>query len=266
MTITVVSGGFDPIHSGHIAMIQDAAKLGDVVVLLNSDKWLTRKKGQPFMNFKERETIVSALSDVTKVFSFNDDDDSCCAGLEHIKEYYPDEKILFCNGGDRTEDNIRESNVKGVRCVFGIGGSSKMNSSSAIIANSKYLYSEYRQWGTFHNLFEDKGYKVKRMEVNPRSSLSFQRHIHRGEVWTVIEGSCTVRGAAMGDPAGWWEKTLSKDEVHIVEKGAWHQIVNDTDEMCVIIEVQYGDKTIEEDIQRIDVPQRRSISEAVEWW
>ena len=96
MKIIVVSGGFDPLHSGHLAYINKASMLGDyLVVALNSDNWLTEKKGQPFMSFDERKEILENLKAVNEVISFDDSDGSCCVALEQIKLSYPEEASLL---------------------------------------------------------------------------------------------------------------------------------------------------------------------------
>ena len=90
MRIVVVSGGFDPIHSGHIDYIKSARKLGDkVVVALNSDNWLKRKKGSFFMPFHERKVILEQMSSVDQVIDFIDDDiGSALNALKKIKKLY----------------------------------------------------------------------------------------------------------------------------------------------------------------------------------
>ena len=94
--------GFDPLHSGHLAYINKASLLGDhLVVALNSDNWLTEKKGQAFMPFNERKEILENLKAVNEVIGFDDSDGSCCDALEQIKLSYPENQIVFCNGGDR---------------------------------------------------------------------------------------------------------------------------------------------------------------------
>ena len=80
--IILISGGFDPLHSGHISLIKDSSNHGDVVVLLNSDKWLINKKGKFFLPFKERETIMMSIKNVIDVISFNDDDTTCIEGIK----------------------------------------------------------------------------------------------------------------------------------------------------------------------------------------
>ena len=100
-SIILISGGFDPLHSGHIAMIEDAGNYGKIVVLLNSDKWLVNKKGKFFLPFKERSIIMLALKNVIDVIEFNDDDKTCIEGIRKAIEKYPNKKIKFANGGDR---------------------------------------------------------------------------------------------------------------------------------------------------------------------
>ena len=98
-----VSGGFDPVHVGHVRMIQAAAKFGDVIVICNSDAWLKRKKGYSFMPFEERAEILRAFKGVKDVVEANDDDGSVC---ESLKELQPD---IFANGGDRFNTNTPET-------------------------------------------------------------------------------------------------------------------------------------------------------------
>ena len=136
MKFVVVTGGFDPIHSGHIDYIRAAALLGDVLIVgVNSDEWLTRKKGKPFMNYQERTEVVNALKWVDHVLSFDDSDDSACSLLETLKKTWigKGDELIFANGGDRNNTNNREAKVEGVTFVYGVGGSNKKNSSSDIL-------------------------------------------------------------------------------------------------------------------------------------
>ena len=138
MKIVVVSGGFDPIHSGHITYFREAKALGDkLVVGINSDAWLTRKKGKSFMPWSERFAIVKAIRYVDYVMEFNDDDDSAIMLLKLVKQTFPNDEIIFANGGDRNVTNNRELDVKGVLFKYGVGGSNKMNSSSDILKEWK---------------------------------------------------------------------------------------------------------------------------------
>ena len=113
--IVVCTGGFDPLHSGHIRYLESAKQLGDkLIVGLNSDAWLERKKGRAFMPFVERQAVLSALSCTDLVLSFDDSDGSAVALLESLKSSYPYADITFANGGDRTVLNIPEMDVKDV--------------------------------------------------------------------------------------------------------------------------------------------------------
>lgn len=124
-----ISGGFDPIHVGHVRYIQEAAKLGQLTVILNSDAWLMRKKGFVFMPWEERREIIEAITGVYQVVSVNDDDGSVCDALDYWR---PD---IFANGGDRFEDNIPEAvlcHKHGIEMVFNIGGEKTQSSSSLV--------------------------------------------------------------------------------------------------------------------------------------
>jgi len=128
--IVAVSGGFDPIHVGHIRMIQEAAELGSVVVIANSDDWLLRKKGYVFMKYEERQEILRSIKGVVNVFKASDEDNTVCRSLKTIK---PD---IFANGGDRKEGNVPEYKVcenLGIELRFGIGGDDKPQSSSWLV-------------------------------------------------------------------------------------------------------------------------------------
>ena len=252
--IIVVSGGFDPIHSGHIAYFKSSKSLGDIlIVALNSDEWLIRKKKKYFMPFDERKNIIENLSMVDKVIDFDDDDlGSCCHALEKIKVMYPDNEIIFCNGGDRNKENIPEMKISGINFVFGVGGSVKKNSSSWILKDFYYEHEE-RIWGKFYNLFTDLGktnVKVKELIIEPKKGLSFQKHFHRSEIWFVSKGACSVNYSE-GNPEDAKLINFELEDVLFIKKGAWHQIINPFDQPCHIIEIQYGEKTIEEDIERL---------------
>lgn len=135
----IVSGGFDPIHEGHIAMIVDSAKKSDgVIVLANSDDWLCRKKGKNFYTFQTRYAILQNIKGVIDVLDFDDSDNSACDGIRKVRKKYPNDELVFANGGDRTKNNIPEiptCKECGVEIVFGVGGENKANSSSLILNN-----------------------------------------------------------------------------------------------------------------------------------
>ena len=130
----MVSGGFDPVHIGHIRMILDAAQHGDVIVVANSDEWLFRKKGFVFMEFEQRAEILAAIKGVVKVSGVDDSDTTVCEAIRRLK---PD---IFANGGDRKKHNTPEQAVceeLGVEMLWGIGGEDKANSSSDLVERVK---------------------------------------------------------------------------------------------------------------------------------
>ena len=251
MKISVISGGFDPIHSGHIAYIDAASSFGEkLVVLLNSDQWLRNKKDKEFMPFDERKSVLESIKNIDLVIGFDDDSKgSCIKGLEELKNMFPHDEIIFCNGGDRDDANIPEMSVKGITFKFSVGGNKKLNSSSSILKNWHYP-SEQRIWGSFFNLYSDEGIKVKELIVNPQSGMSFQRHFHRSEIWLVSQGKCFVNFAE-NNPDDIQEIVLERFDQFFVKLGSWHQITNPYDDVCKIIEIQFGKETSEEDIERL---------------
>jgi D-beta-D-heptose 7-phosphate kinase/D-beta-D-heptose 1-phosphate adenosyltransferase len=131
--VVAVSGGFDPVHIGHIRMIQNASEVGDVLVIINSDDWLTRKKGYVFMPFEERAEILNAIKGVSSVVAVEDVDNTVC---EALKKYKPD---FFANGGDRKQKNTPEMsvcNALGIEMLWNMGGG-KIQSSSWLVKDSK---------------------------------------------------------------------------------------------------------------------------------
>ena len=251
MKISVVSGGFDPIHSGHIFYLKEAKSFGDkLIVALNSDEWLKNKKGKNFLPFEERKLILESLKYVDEVIDFKDDNlGSCINALIEIKKRFPKDTIIFCNGGDRTKKNIPEMSVKNISFKFGIGGEDKKNSSSSILKDWNY-YKEKRVWGDFYNLFSEKNLKVKELIINPKKGMSFQKHKYRSEIWFVSEGACIVNHSKT-DESEKKEYEFNREDIFFVKKNEWHQLVNPYDEICKIIEIQYGEKVIEEDIERL---------------
>ena len=137
-SIIILSGGFDPVHKGHLRMFREAAYLGHYVIVgLNSDEWLTRKKGKPFMEFEERKEILEGFKYVNQVISFNDNDDTAIDLIKRVNDMYekPDTKIYFANGGDRGKNNVPEVKIckyLDVTMLWGIGGG-KIQSSSWLI-------------------------------------------------------------------------------------------------------------------------------------
>ena len=249
LKIVVATGGFDPIHSGHIAYLEAAAKLGDILIVgINSDAWLTRKKGYPFMPVGERVAIVKALKCVDHTVLFDDSDGSAIEAINNARLLYPDCQIIFSNGGDRTIHNIPEQTAfkddDTVEFAFGVGGDFKMNSSSWILQEWKAPKNE-RQWGYYRVLHEVPGMKVKELTVDPGKSLSMQKHKYRAEFWIVSEGVASLK--RLGQEGF---TVLQPHHQNTIYPDQWHQLVNQTTEPVRIVEIQYGAKCDEEDITR----------------
>ena len=140
----MVSGGFDPMHIGHVRMIQEAAReFGEVIVAVNSDDWLLRKKGYVFMPWEERAEIARAIQGVTKVVAFDDSDNTAC---DAIRTHRP---TFFANGGDRTTNNTPEQAVCeeiGVQMVWGVGGGKIQSSSELVNDSSGHLRVNVEDW------------------------------------------------------------------------------------------------------------------------
>jgi len=247
--IILVTGGFDPLHSGHISYFESAKKLGDkLIVGVNSDAWLERKKGRSFMPITERTTIIQNLKMVDGVILFNDDDGTATEAIKNAQKLFPDDHIIFANGGDRTAKNIPEMTIDNVEFIFGVGGEDKKNSSSWILEEWKAPKTE-RQWGYYRVLHEIPGMKVKELTVNPGKSLSMQKHSKRSEYWIVSQGSCVVH-SMLNTGYTLAPKHLELHEEYRIAVNDWHQLTNPFDVPCRIVEIQYGEDCIEEDIER----------------
>ena len=251
--IVLITGGFDPLHSGHIAYINAARELGDsLIVGVNSDEWLCRKKGQAFMPWEERATIIAALHNVDRVINFNDSDNSAKDAIRKVRAINPAAQIIFANGGDRTKENIPEMDLLQellhLDFVFGVGGENKKNSSSWILQEWKAPKTE-RPWGYYRVLHETAGMKVKELTVNPGQSLSMQRHWLRQEYWIVNDGTAVVNSTT---DSGYVlpPKHLNKHAEYHVPLLGWHQLTNPYDMPLKVVEIQYGEQCVEEDIER----------------
>ena len=252
--IAVATGGFDPLHGGHLKYLKAASMLaGKLIVGVNSDEWLSRKKGRPFMPWEERAGIIKELSYVDDVIKFDDSDDSACNAIYKVLSKNPDTKIVFCNGGDRTNTNSPELDVYGsmpwVDFEFGVGGDNKENSSSWILEEWKAPKVK-RDWGYYRVLHDPSANtKVKELVVEPGKRLSMQRHSERSEHWFIDEGVATVYtldSSSDVDVLGIYERHQA---LHI-PVNTWHQLSNETDKVLKLIEIQYGTNCIEDDIER----------------
>lgn len=232
-----VSGGFDPLHEGHLAMFREAAKHGPLTVIINSDEWLLRKKGFVFLPWEQRAALIADLRYVAAVSRVDDTDNTVCEALRRLNPRY------FANGGDRKPDNTPEMELcekLGIEMLFHIGGE-KADSSSEIARKAWVT----RLWGRYVTLDEGKGYKVKKIILDPGKSISLQYHNHRSEYWYMTGPNARVQ----------LDNTTHDIAPHTkpvqVEKGMVHCLSNTGSTPLTVIEIQSGDYLEEDDIIRL---------------
>jgi len=248
--VVAVSGGFDPIHIGHVRMFKEARDLGDsLVVIMNNDNWLHHKKGFVFMPEAERVELIEHLPFVDKVVLTKhqpgDTDRSVCATLEEV---HPD---IFANGGDRFADNIPEFQLctrLNIEMIFNIGQGGKVQSSSDMVRDShKALNTVHRPWGFFKNHESREMAHVKTLHLYPNARISLQRHKDRDETWTLIEGDAQATTGPDLEHLTTVELELHKP--FKAGRGMLHRLASR--EGCIIVEVMAG-KYDEQDIERFD--------------
>ena len=202
------------------------------------------------MPLSERISIVRSLRMVDGVTTYNDSDGSSREAIREVRRRYPNDRIIFANGGDRTQTNIPEMDcdVDNVEFQFGVGGIKKANSSSWILEDWKAPKTP-RPWGYYRVLHEIPGCKVKELTVSPGSSLSMQRHQERAEFWLVAEGTATVYTINRSTDAELNGVYRRHEFLHIAPN-EWHQLINEQPTPLKIVEIQYGDRCEEDDITR----------------
>jgi len=189
-----------------------------------------------------------ALRCVNRVIGFDDEDGSCKKGIQQIAFEKPNAELFFCNGGDRTLNNIPEASIEGVNLIFGVGGKDKKNSSSNIL-QAWNLNTEQRSWGQFSVLLTKANFKIKQLIVSPHQGMSFQRHKYRSEIWFVQEGGCEVF-LELQNSGHLQLLTLKPGDILEIPIMAKHQVINNNKEPCNIIEIQRGERVDEYDIER----------------
>jgi len=249
--IVVVSGGFDPLHKGHLALFKGASEHGNVLVIVNSDNWLCRKKGRSFLDSESRLELVRACKYVSEAIISTSDDDTVMPMLKKIREKHPNAKLYFANGGDREWETTPVEEVvfceeHNIELLWNVGGG-KIDSSS----NRLEKYTEkttstkyYKEWGTYEILVRSEKYLVKKLVIQPLCRISFQRHRHRKERWLILEG----HGNVFNDDRHF---TVEAKETFEVLPMSWHWIKNTSNTFpLVILETWFGDLLEESDIER----------------
>lgn len=248
--LVAVSGGFDPLHVGHVRMFEAAKKLGDkLVVIVNNDHWLRQKKGFVFMPEEERAEVIRGYRFVDEVILTDhgpgDTDPTVCRALASLRPH------VFANGGDRGVTNTPEADLcaeLGIEMVYNVGHGGKVQSSSWMIRDAaEAMKKSERPWGFFHNHHSLPGVHLKTLHVNPDARLSLQRHKYRNETWILVSGDA----AAIVGPA---VDQLEAHELEIgkpfnVPVGTIHRLASR--QGGVLVEISYG-KFDEEDIERFE--------------
>ena len=244
-----VSGGFDPLHIGHVRLFKEARKLGDkLVVIMNNDHWLRMKKGFTFMPQKERAEIIQHLPFVDKIVFTDhkkgDTDKSVSRTLAKVRP------AIFANGGDRVSKNVPEVALckkLGIKMVFNVGQGGKVQSSSWMINAARRPASKtVRPWGEYYGWDQGGGWNLKTIYIKPSKRLSLQYHHNREEWWLLVEGDATAR---IHEGKTVCTIPLKKGEVFRVSKRQIHRLSSKRG--GVVVEVAYG-VFDEEDIVRLE--------------
>lgn len=255
----IVSGGFDPIHAGHLNLINDASNLGKVIVIANSDNFLIKKKGFFLMPFSERIEIIKNLKNVDLVFSSIDTDDSVSESIRALSLNKSLNIKYFANGGDRAGiKDIPEFQIckeNNIELVFDVGGGKTQSSSSLVegAVDASNIYKNYtsKPWGSYINLLQEPNFLVKKILVDINEEISYQSHNFRDEHWILVEGNLEVIN-------GTSTKLLQENDYEFIKRKSKHRIRNIGKKTAVMIEIQFGDKIDEKDIKRYDDKYGRS--------
>lgn len=245
-----VSGGFDPLHIGHVRLFRAARRLGDkLVVIVNNDNWLQAKKGFVFMPQKERAEIIREFPFVDKVVftdhTIKDPDRSVVRSLRKLRP------AIFANGGDRKSakdiPEVAACKELGIKMVFNVGRGGKVQSSSWMVGAARRPASQtIRPWGAFFGWDAGKDWNLKTVYIKPGKRLSLQYHKKRSELWILVAGDATATTRTGKKTV---RKALTKGRVFAVGKGVVHRL--ESVRGGVVVEVARGSFD-ENDIVRLE--------------
>jgi cytidyltransferase-like protein len=252
-----VSGGFDPLHIGHVRMFREARKHGDkLLVIVNNDAWLRAKKGYAFMPEAQRAEMIKEFPFVDRVvLTDHKEGDPDMSVSRALKKHRPH---VFANGGDRKNiADIPEAVVcqaHGIEMVFNIGRGGKVQSSSWMIRGaSRPVFRTVRPWGEFYGWDKGVTWNLKTIYIKPKSRLSLQYHHHREEWWLLVEGDAL---ATVHEKDKERSISLKKGEVFRVGKKQIHRL--SSKKGGILVEVAYGTFD-EDDIVRLEDDHGRSV-------
>ena len=255
-----VSGGFDPLHIGHVRMFKESRKLGDkLVVILNNDNWLMNKKGFVFMNEKERKEMIEMYPFVDKVVvTDHRPKDPDMSVVKALKKIQPD---VFANGGDRKPDGDPILEVVlceklGIKIVYNVGHGGKVQSSSWMLAQARRdSVRSIRPWGKFYEWDSGKGWYIRTIYLKPGKQTGLLYHQHRLKTWVLAEGDI----AAVSDKDDRRTETHLKDgEPFVVEEKIPHRLKSKKG--GVVVEIAVGDIADESDTVRVEDTEGRKIN------
>ncbi len=291
MRIAITSMYANPLHPGHIECLELSKAMADELwVVINNDHQAKLKRGtESFQDEHYRCRVVAALKPVDRVVLATDTDGSVCQTLETLfteaRQNPAVTDIFFTKGGDRFASEIPERAVCeafNVTIIDGLGAKTHSSSSyvsrvanqadeanlSAALAQlpdsikeREYLEVGYRPWGVYYVLEDSKNYKVKKIIVQPGQRLSLQSHQHRSEHWVVVAGTATLQIRHSDDPAYIGHQILRPNQSCYIPQGHIHRLANQHDEILVLVEVQTGHYTGEDDIVRYEDDYDRSTPE-----
>ena len=271
--IVIVSGGFDPVHEGHMALFNAAAEHGKVHVLLNSDDWLARKKGSSLLSFQTREEILNNITSIHRVHAVDDRDETVCNGLLKLRGEYSNTKMFFANGGDRKVNNIPEQwfcEDLEINLLWNIGGD-KIESSSKLLnqyVDNMQILSEpenaivsknlnHRKWGHYEIIDSGEGWLTKILTVHAGKSISLQKHTYRSEEWLVLEGYGYFASSEPIDKSHTsYFKHMTATRIYpgfkiSIPSFTWHWVKNSEEKISLkILETWFGGTLEESDIER----------------